>query len=203
MQMNMSHFTWSRIDLDQGSQDEQSTRLRQRKEAGPMKTNELPHFDNSINTTGCCPKFNTEGWDAQDLHFRRKKFAHATTRSAMHIPLNMGNVFARVQGKIEKANAQSVDNTIVLSHETSPWKADHYFAVDSDIEGEEMTTLSGDYITKVFEGPYSNMKGWHEEMLALAKSKQAEDKAVYFFYTTCPKCAKAYGKNYVVGVAEV
>jgi hypothetical protein len=26
---------------------------------------------------------------------------------------------------------------------------------------------------------------------------------LYFFYTTCPKCAKVYGKNYVVGVAQV
>ena len=25
----------------------------------------------------------------------------------------------------------------------------------------------------------------------------------YFYYTTCPKCAKVYGKNYVVAVAEV
>jgi len=26
---------------------------------------------------------------------------------------------------------------------------------------------------------------------------------MYFFYTTCPTCAKHYGKNYVVGVAKV
>ena len=26
---------------------------------------------------------------------------------------------------------------------------------------------------------------------------------LYFFYTTCPKCAKHYGKNYVVGIAKV
>ena len=26
---------------------------------------------------------------------------------------------------------------------------------------------------------------------------------LYFFYTTCPKCAKHYGKNYVVAFAEV
>jgi hypothetical protein len=26
---------------------------------------------------------------------------------------------------------------------------------------------------------------------------------VYFFYTTCPKCAEVYGKNYVVGVVEI
>ena len=26
---------------------------------------------------------------------------------------------------------------------------------------------------------------------------------VFFWYTTCPKCAKAYGENYVVGLAEI
>jgi len=25
----------------------------------------------------------------------------------------------------------------------------------------------------------------------------------YFYYTTCPKCAKKYGKNYVVLLAQV
>ncbi|MHC1707784.1 MAG: hydrolase [Bacteroidales bacterium] len=28
-------------------------------------------------------------------------------------------------------------------------------------------------------------------------------KKTYFYYTTCPKCAKAYGKNYVVSLVEV
>jgi len=26
---------------------------------------------------------------------------------------------------------------------------------------------------------------------------------LYFFYTTCPRCAKHYRKNYVVAVAQV
>ncbi len=26
---------------------------------------------------------------------------------------------------------------------------------------------------------------------------------MYFFYTTCPKCAKKYGKNYVVILAQL
>ena len=37
--------------------------------------------------------------------------------------------------------------------------------------------------------------------IAIAKGKTAGD--VWFFYTTCPKCAKAYGQNYVVGVAQI
>ena len=34
-------------------------------------------------------------------------------------------------------------------------------------------------------------------------SKQKEVQKLYFFYTTCPKCAKVYGKNYVVLLAQV
>ena len=168
-----------------------------------MQVNQLPHYDDSINTTGCCPKFNPEGWDGQDLHFKDKKFVRATTRSAMHIPVNMGKVFERVQQHMLDADAYDPDDTIILSHELSPWQAEHYFSATNDVEGEEMVALSGNYFTKVFEGPYSQAKEWFEELQKLARSRGAEPKNVFFFYTTCPKCAKAYGKNYVVGVVEV
>ena len=39
-------------------------------------------------------------------------------------------------------------------------------------------------------------------MAALARDRGATGEEVYFFYTTCPRCAKAYGRNYVVGVAR-
>jgi hypothetical protein len=53
-----------------------------------MKTNETPRYDASVNTTGCCPKFNPEGWDSQELHFKDKRFVKATTHSVMHIPMH-------------------------------------------------------------------------------------------------------------------
>ena len=40
-------------------------------------------------------------------------------------------------------------------------------------------------------------------MEGVARARGSEPKKIYFFYTTCPKCAKAYGKNYMVGIAEV
>jgi hypothetical protein len=168
-----------------------------------MQTNELPRLDDSVNTTGCCPKFNPEGWDGQELHFRDKPFLRATTKSAMHIPVNMGRVFARVQGHIEDAGAYDPDDFIVLSQDTSAWEAEHLFAARKPVEGEEMTTLSGDFVTKVFEGPYREAKRWDAEMRDLVEAKGGTPSDVYFFYTTCPKCAKAYGKNYVVGVARL
>lgn len=167
-----------------------------------MQTNAVPHYDDSVNTTGCCPKFNPEGWDGQELHFRDKKFVRAETRSAMHIPLNMGTVFQRVGEHMQNADAWNTDNMIVLSRDLSAWKAEHLFASDMDIPDEEMTTLSGDFVTKVFEGPYREAKTWYDDMQALAREKSGDAGDVYFFYTTCPKCAKAYGQNYVIGVAR-
>lgn len=168
-----------------------------------MKTNALPRYDDSVNETGCCPKFNPEGWDGQELHFEDKPFLRATTKSAMHIPLNMGKVFSRVQTHIEEAGAYDPKDFIVLSHDTSAWESEHLFSVTQPVEDEEMTTLSGDFVTKVFEGPYREAKHWYEEMRELVAAKGGTPSDVYFFYTTCPKCAKAYGKNFIVGVARI
>jgi hypothetical protein len=167
-----------------------------------MQSNALPVLDTSVNTTGCCPRFNPEGWDGQDLHFRDKRFVRAKTISIAHIPVNMGKVFSRVQSHIDKAEAMDPKSYIVLSRDVSPFEAEHLFAVTKPVPEEEMMTLSGNFVTKVFEGPYKKVRDWYKEMVHLARAKGGTDKPVWFFYTTCPKCSKAYGKNYVVGVAE-
>ncbi len=168
-----------------------------------MQTNALPGQESSINLTGCCPKFDPEGWDGQDLHFEDKPFVRATTRSLMHVPIDMGKVFARVQGRIEATGARDADQGLVMSRDVSPWQGEHFFAVSQPVEGEEMTAVSGDFVTRVFEGPYSEARYWEKEMQDLARERGSEPKRVFFFYTTCPKCAKIYGKNPVVGIVEV
>jgi hypothetical protein len=40
-------------------------------------------------------------------------------------------------------------------------------------------------------------------MTKYVQSKGKEPKKLYFFYTTCPRCAKVYGKNYTVLLAAV
>lgn len=168
-----------------------------------MDSNVLPKMDMSVETTGCCPKFNPEGWDGRHLHFNDKLFVRATTRSLLHVPINMGTVFSRVQGHIEEADAQDPEGYLVLSRELSSTEAEHLFAVTREVPGEEMTALSGEFITRVFEGPYRRAKGWMHEMETAAEAAGNTAKQVFMFYTTCPKCARAYGKNYVIGVAEI
>lgn len=168
-----------------------------------MDINEVPTIDMSDNPTGCCPRFPPEGWDGLDLHFRDKPFIRATTRSLAHVPLNMGKVMARVQAHIEAANATIPDGYLMLSRDLSAWKGEHLISVTSNVPEEEMVTLSGDFITRVFEGPYRDAGKWHGKMQDQLRAMGKEPGTIWFFYTTCPNCAKAYGKNYVVGVAEI
>ncbi|WP_068109524.1 hydrolase [Tropicimonas marinistellae] len=168
-----------------------------------MQTNQVPHYDDSVNPTACCPKFNPDGWDGAELHFENKPFLRAQTRSAMHIPLNIGKVFARVDAHMKDAGGWDTSNMIILSRDISPWKSEHFFSTDETVADEEMTTLTGDFVTKVFEGPYKDARHWIEEMRKIAAERGKEPKEIFFFYTTCPKCAKHYGKNYVVGVVQI
>jgi len=168
-----------------------------------MDINALPFYDISDRPTQCCPRFHPEGWEHQDLHFRDKLFAKASTRSLFHIPLNMGSVFNKAFTAIHDAHGSPEDTTIVLSREVSPWRADHYFLVDRPVPGLDMARLTGDFLTRVFEGPYRDMPKWEKALAEEADRSGKTLKKTYFFYTTCPKCAKVYGENYVVGFAEV
>ena len=168
-----------------------------------MKINALPKYDMSDNPTNCCPRFKPEGWDEQELHFKDKLFVKAKTRSIFHIPLNMGSVYPKTFSAIEEADAVDMDQIIVLSNDPSAWRGEHYFSVTKEVPGQEMVRITGDFITKVFEGPYKNAPKWEKEMEAFVESKGKLLKKTYFFYTTCPKCAKYYGENYVVAVSEI
>lgn len=168
-----------------------------------MQVNGLPCYDMSDNPTGCCPRFKPDGWDGQDIHFDNKRFVKASTRSIAHIPLNFGKVFGRVQSAIDKADAGLGEGYFVLSHDPSAFRGEHYFAVTKDVPGEDMVNLSGDYLTKVFAGPFQDAGKWAVSMEQMARDAGKKPKKVLFFYTTCPKCAKTYGENYVVGFVEI
>ncbi len=167
-----------------------------------MRTNEIPKYDASDNETNCCPRFHPAPWQDQDLHFENKPFVRASTISLFHMPLNMGSVFSRTWKAIESTHAND-GGFLVLSHDDSAWHAEHLFAVSKDVPDAEMVHLSGDFLTEVFEGPFSDTRKWCAEMERVVQAKGKQLQTMYFFYTTCPRCAKHYGKNYVVGVAKV
>lgn len=168
-----------------------------------MKTNALPAYDASDNPTGCCPRFHPEGWDGLELHFEDKLFVKATTKSEQYAPVDMGSVFQKTFAAIEKAGAGDKDDFVVLSRDRSAVETEHYFSVAKSVPEQEMVRWSGDYLTKVFEGPYEESTKWRDEIVEEVERRGRKADEVYYFYTTCPKCAQTYGKNYVVAVAEL
>ena len=103
-----------------------------------METNVLLTMNMSAETMGCCPKFNPEGWGGRHLSFKDKRFVRATTRSVLHVPINMGSVFSRVQEHIEDAAVQDADSYLTLSRDLSSSESEHYLAVTGDVAGEEL-----------------------------------------------------------------
>jgi hypothetical protein len=168
-----------------------------------MQTNEVPLLDPSDNPTGCCPRFHPEPWEGQMLRFEAKPFVRKTTRSLFHVPLNMGKIFSSAFAELEQADALDEERCFVLSHDASAWSAEHLFAVPHDVPGEDVVHLTGDFYTKVFEGPFKDASEWIRETRQAVEAMGRTVEKTYLFYTTCPKCGKEYGKNFVVAFAQL
>ena len=155
-----------------------------------------------ITPTGCCEPFNPQPWQDKKIIWKEKLFVKDHITSILHIPLNMGRKIIKNMELIEKANAKA-PYQLMLTDEKSLWGTDIYIDVSNKVPGAQMSTLSGTFLTKVFEGPYQNAGKWAQEMKKHVENKSKKLKKLYFSYTTCPKCAKVYGKNYVVLFAQI
>lgn len=158
--------------------------------------------DQKIQSTGCCEPFNPSPWQDREITWQDKIFVKDHITSFFHVPLNIGKKIVKNMKLIEQANAQA-PYQLMLTDEKSLWGADIYIDVIKPVPGATMATLSGIFLTKVFEGPYQNVGKWAQEMDAYVKNKNKVLRKLYFSYTTCPKCAKVYGKNYVILFAQI
>ncbi|HNP79283.1 MAG TPA: hypothetical protein PKI00_00315 [Candidatus Pacearchaeota archaeon] len=150
----------------------------------------------------CCPKFIPEPWHNKVFEWNNKKFIKDRVFTFLYMPINFGSVITRMNQKIEKAGAQ-IPDYLCLSDHNSKWSMDIYLASDKEIPGADNITLSGKYLSRVYEGDFKETGRWCEDFKNYATSKGLEIKKWFMWYTTCPKCAKKYGKNYVVIIGEV
>lgn len=156
----------------------------------------------SVASTGCCPPFDPEPWRDKEVHWQEKLFLRDHVVSLFHIPLNMRWRMAHNVERIAAAGA-TAPQPLMLSDEASPWGANLYIDVTKPVPGAQMARLSGTFFTRVFEGPYREMGRWADQMKEAVKARGQKLVKLYFAYTTCPSCSKAYGKNYVVGFAQI
>jgi hypothetical protein len=156
--------------------------------------------------TQCCPKFEPEPWQEKEFIWKDKLFIKDTMPQFMHMPLpgTFGKAVATIWKKIEDAGASpDIKDFIMLATESSPWRGEVYINATKDVPNANNIRLSGTFLTKVFDGPYNAVPKWIKDMAAFVASRGRTVKKYYFYYTTCPKCAKDSGHNYVVAFAEV
>ncbi|HOX06066.1 MAG TPA: hypothetical protein PK280_06660 [Planctomycetota bacterium] len=151
--------------------------------------------------TGCCPPFDPAPWDGKEIVWQDKLFVKDRVRSFLHIPLNFGKVVVRNMEKIWAA--QAADKSLMVCDENSLWGADLYIAVTKEVPGTQGARLTGRFVSRAYDIPYREVGDRARELSQelLAAGRPAEK--ILSCYTTCPKCAKAYGHNYIVLLAKV
>lgn len=166
--------------------------------------NHLPATENIKAETDCCTLINPIDWDGQVFEFKDKLFIHVRTLSFMHIPLNMNSVMKRTMKVIEEFGAEAPPSEFVmLTDDSSAWHSDHLIAVSDEVPVLEMEKISGTFLAKVFEGPYKDVQKWYGQLIDYVFSRGYEPVRTFFYYTACPKCAKKFEKNYVIGFEQI
>lgn len=155
----------------------------------------------SDSETGCCKRFDPAPWDGKTVVFKDRLFLKDHVPTFFHIPMGFGKAMVKNMSRIQEAGA--LGEQLMLCDDCSLFGMDMYIAVSKDVPGARMQKISGTFLSKVFEGPFKDTGKWMKEMNAYVASKGKSAKKMYTFYTTCPSCAKYYGHNYVVLLAQI
>lgn len=159
------------------------------------------------NPEECCPVFDPDPWDDKVHLWENKHFIMDTIPEFLHIPLSQ-SYYSRVVSRmwkmaVESGAAPEMKDFLLLAYDPSPWKGELYMAVTKAVEGIRNIDLSGTFISKLFDGPYNHVPKYIKAFRASLTEQGKEAVKYYFYFTTCPKCARKYGHNYIVAIAEI
>lgn len=155
-----------------------------------------------MDTQECCPKFDPSKWENKVFEWKDKYFIKGKVLTFFYMPLNYGSVMTKLTKIAEEENVKDKE-ALCLNSMDSKWTSNLYLAIDKEIDGQDCMKLSGKYISRVYEGSYQDMGKWFEDFNNYLKERKLEVRNTYTWYTTCPKCAKKYGKNYTVLIGEL
>jgi len=158
-------------------------------------------MEENIQTYECCPPFDPEPWDDRIVEWQDKIFVKAKVLTFFYMPVNFGKVIARLFKGVSDAGC-NMEN-LCLSDHTSKWNMDILVAVDKDAPGMKNIRITGSFYCKVYEGDFKQTAAWGKDYKERVKAMGKEIGKMYMWYTTCPKCARKYGKNYTVFISEL
>jgi hypothetical protein len=156
-------------------------------------------------TEPCCPEFDRTPWDDKTHVWQDKPFIKDSIPVFWHIPWPpmIAKLLMRMWSKAERAGAApDIKEFLALACDPTPWRSEYYVAVTKEVPDATNVRLSGTFFSRVFDGPYNAVPKWIKELSQYVAGQGKTAKQYYFHYTTCPKCAKLRGHNYVVGFVQ-
>jgi hypothetical protein len=154
----------------------------------------------------CCPPFDPELWNEKVHEWKDRPFIRDSLPQFLHMPWpnTVRKTINRMWKIAQDAKAAvELKDFLLLSTDPSPWRSDLYMQVKHEIAGAENVKFSGNFYSKVFDGPFYRIPQFIRLMdIYLSKMGKMAEK-YYFYFATCPKCAQKYGHNYIVAFAQV
>lgn len=155
----------------------------------------------------CCPEFKTEKWDNKTFSWKGKHFLKESIPAFFHIPYTpmINKKMKKIFDQAEKAQANipELNDALVLFHDPSPFKSEIFLSVTKEVEGANNVSLSGEFVSGVYDGPYNSVPKHLKDMEMRLANANKKAKDYYVHYAYCPSCAKKFGHNYMVLFAEV
>ncbi|WP_372794512.1 hydrolase [Lutibacter sp.] len=155
----------------------------------------------------CCPLFHPEKWNKKTFNWDCKPFVKTSVPTLFHIPfpLLIGKKVTKMMKMAEDSNKMSENMESVLLLFTDPhlFKSEIYLSVTGKVPNSNNTTISGTFMTKVFDGNYNAIPKFIRQMNDYLSKHRKIAKKYYVHYAYCPKCAKKYEHNYMVLFAKV
>ena len=134
-------------------------------------------------------------------------FIKETMPTLFHIPFPpmIGSKITKMWKLAEnsKANLDNKDDILILFTDPTAFKSEIYLSVKDNIPKANNVTLSGTFISKVFDGDYNAVPKFIKQMDQYLNTINKKAKKYYIHYAYCPKCAKKFGYNYMIFFAEI
>ena len=155
----------------------------------------------------CCPKFEPERWDEKTFTWNDKHFIKESIPTIFHIPFpkSIGKKVTKMMALAEKWDSLSDDKLedLLLFNDPTAFKSDMYLSVSEDVPTAHNVKLSGTFMSKVYDGPYSQVPKFMKQMNENLRAQDIKVDDYYIHYTYCPQCSKKFGHNYMVLFAEL
>lgn len=155
----------------------------------------------------CCPKFEIEKWNEKNHVWANKHFIKESIPLFFHIPLPsmIGKKITKMLKMAEESKKTLLkkEDVLILFSDPHPFKSNIYLSVTGSVSGANNVLISGNFVSKVFDGGYNEIPVFIKKMNEFLLMRGQKAKNYFIHYAYCPACAKKYGHNYILLFAEI